>query len=70
MTEERKTVKTGWVFAANFTKAHYIKDGMSLCKRWMFLGKIYEDEQSDKQLKDDCKSCWRLLEKEQAKQNG
>lgn len=58
-------VKEGWVQMPNAKRSHYIRGGRALCGRWLFLGKIYADDQGAKyQLPDDCKGCWAKLEKE------
>lgn len=61
---DAQTIKEGWAIPLRANKAHYFRTGMSLCRKWMFVGKIFKDEQSEKQLPDDCKQCWREVEKE------
>ncbi len=62
---EDGTVKEGWAIPLNSRKAHYFRKGQALCNRWMFLGKIYADEQlATKPLPDDCKACWKVKIKE------
>lgn len=58
-----ETVKEGWVQMPNAKKAHYIRQAKALCGRWMFLGKIYaEDQTSTNKLPNDCVSCWNKVE--------
>lgn len=60
-------VKEGWVQMPNARKSHYIREGRALCGRWLFLGKIWGDDQLSKnQLPDDCVGCWKKLEKQQS----
>ena len=50
----------GWGYPLNTRKAHYFVDGISLCKRWMYLGT--DLEQDNNYTPDKCKDCIRILE--------
>lgn len=53
----------GWTWLINATKWHYIRDGMSLCRRWAVLGNPTL-EQDDSPSPDNCKACYRIRLKE------
>lgn len=58
-------VKEGWVWSPIMKKCHYIRQGRALCRRWLYIGKIYKDDQgAKKQLPEDCNGCWKQLVKE------
>ncbi len=55
----------GWTYLYNSPKWHYFRSGKSLCGRFMLLGKPeLEAHSGDIAGKDDCKGCYRKLEKE------
>lgn len=56
-------LKQGWFFPENSKKAHYIRDGRSLCRKW---GCFSYNAISDKPYvdADTCKECLRLRQRE------
>ena len=50
--------KEGWGWPLNSRKAHYFREGRSLCHKWMFLGEPTENQ--GERSPDDCKACSRL----------
>ena len=54
----------GWGWPLLIRKAHYFRDGTSLCRKWMYMGKLENDV---KKSPDDCKQCQRKREAELAK---
>ncbi len=52
----------GWVFLVNSKKAHYFRNGRSLCKKWGYMGNTFEKDEFESP--DDCKDCRRRLNKE------
>ncbi len=62
-SEEAEAVKEGWFFPENSKRAHYIRDGRSLCRKWgcfsynALSGKPYIDAYT-------CKECLRLRQRE------
>lgn len=58
-----KKVSEGWGFLVNSRKAHYFRDGRSLCRRWMCFS-LSDLEQDDKKSPDDCKACRRKRDRE------
>ena len=60
MTDNRDglVIDEGWGFPLNSHKAHYFVGPVSLCSKWMFVGKL---EPAGKKSPDDCKVCTRKL---------
>ena len=54
----------GWGWPLNSRKAHYFRDGLALCGKWMFFGP--PDGNQKEYSSDDCKACSRKREKEKA----
>jgi len=53
--------KKGWGFPSNSKKAHYFfNDSISLCGKWMFTGKLEDDNHKSP---DNCKACMVKREK-------
>lgn len=53
--------KEGWVYIDGARKWQYVGlDGRSLCRRWMYLGRI-EPEQGNDDSKDNCAACRKVL---------
>lgn len=52
----------GWAFCLNWRKAHYVRNARSLCGKWMYLGGLFEQDNS--RSPDDCTTCRRLKDKE------
>ena len=51
-----------WGWPARSRKAHYFDGGVSLCRRWMYVGEPLENQAvKDKPGPDDCKACWRKV---------
>lgn len=59
MSEE---LTEGWVFLSNSKKAHYFREGRSLCRKWGYMGNAYEADEFESA--DDCKDCRSRLNKE------
>lgn len=59
--------KEGWTWLWNSTKWHYFKNGQSLCRRFMLLGKG-DFEQDNNNSPDNCKACKKVLDKENQKE--
>ena len=51
--------RSGWGWPADSRKAHYFEDGISLCRRWMFMGKLTPNQ--DGTSPDDCAVCRKKL---------
>lgn len=59
----------GWVWAANWNKAHYVKGSRSLCGKWMYLNKDPKMfEQGNDESPDNCTACKKALAKLRAQQ--
>lgn len=54
----------GWAQPLNARKYHYFRDGVSLCRRWMFLGNDLDDTSDNHS--DNCAACRR----DKIKENG
>jgi hypothetical protein len=56
----------GWVILANSRKAHFFRNGKSLCGKWMYFGKIdgLGLDGADFISPDDCAECSRRRQKE------
>lgn len=52
----------GWGFTATSRKAHYFRDGRSLCGKWWFRDPRAPLEPDDRPSPDDCVACRRELE--------
>lgn len=57
--------REGWGHPSNSPKWHYFVDGVSLCRKWMFLGGQYL-EQGGNNSPDNCKRCREALERRRA----
>jgi hypothetical protein len=53
----------GWGWPQLSRKAHYFRGTMSLCRKWMFTGRL-DDGSGPASSPDDCATCRRLLAKE------
>lgn len=49
----------GWGWPANSKKPHYFAGAMSLCRRWMFSGRL--DPDTPKHGPEDCAVCVKAL---------
>lgn len=56
----------GWTYIVGATHWHYIRGGTSLCKRWILLGSP-ELEKGNNDSPDNCKTCRKIIEKEESK---
>lgn len=45
----------GWGWPETATKAHYFTDGLSLCKRWIYMKQVLEDDNHESE--DNCVMC-------------
>ena len=61
MKKPRKP-KEGWADIANSRKFHYVRNSMSLCGRWLYLGP--DLTQDDYTTSDDCRACTMRRQKE------
>lgn len=61
-----RDVVGGWGFTARSTKAHYFRDGTSLCRKWGFRVSTAPHEPDKGPSPDDCLACRRVLDKERA----
>lgn len=52
----------GWGWPSNSRKAHYFRDGRSLCRRWGWFSERLEQPAFSSP--DDCAECTRRLAKE------
>ena len=59
-------VKEGWTWVVGSPKWHYIRDHVSICRKWLLLGDP-ELEQGNDTSADNCKACRKKLERENAK---
>ena len=57
----RELIDEGWNWLHNSNKAHYFRNGTSLCGRWLYLGKNFEHG-NDNSL-DNCSSCKKKKQK-------
>lgn len=56
----------GWIFLPNCRKAHWFDaSGRAKCGNWLTFSSAYEN--SVHRSPDDCKACWKRLDKEAAK---
>ena len=53
--------KEGWGWPGLAKKSHYFVDGMSLCRRWLYMGML--EAETHKRSPDDCMPCRRKLDK-------
>ena len=58
----------GWTYLVNSPKWHYFRDGRSLCRKFLLLGRP-ELECDGPESADDCKKCRQLRNKEQDKKS-
>lgn len=58
MQNENSTIE-GWVGLLNTKKWHYFINGRSLCRKWMYLGTLYE--QGNDNSPDNCAACKKKL---------
>jgi hypothetical protein len=56
----------GWTWIIGSPRWHYMINGMSLCGKWLLLGKPKLELGNDTSL-DNCKSCRAKLEKKKIK---
>lgn len=63
MTEDK--IKEGWGFGAGSQKAHYFREGLSLCRRWGFYYGPLEQGKDDSP--DNCAACMKALAQRKAK---
>ena len=54
--KEGEAGEEGWVSLLNSPKWHYIRDGMSLCRKWVYFGKEFSDCDAPN-TPTDCKTC-------------
>ncbi len=52
-------VPEGWAWPLNARKAHYFVGRKSLCGKWIFFGRLQDDDGKDGPM--DCKACTRKL---------
>jgi hypothetical protein len=52
----------GWAWPMLAKKAHYFRDGRSICGRWLFAGDPTQNQNMSRS-PDDCAACWKLLDK-------
>lgn len=50
----------GWVSLINSRKYHYVRGGMSLCRKFMYLGASFEPDTGTVN-KNDCAACAKKL---------
>ena len=53
-----KQEKGGWGFPLKSRKAHYFVGPWSICRKWLYVGKL---EQGNDSSPDNCKICMRML---------
>ena len=51
--------KLGWGCPGASRKAHIFDGATSLCRGWLYTGKLDPFVASDKPGPDDCKACWK-----------
>lgn len=56
--------KEGWGFTGTSRKAHYFREGMSLCGKWGFRSPNAPLEPDNGPSRDDCVACRRALDRE------
>lgn len=54
----------GWGFTGTSRKAHYFRDGRSLCGKWGFRRSSAPHEPDTGPSPDDCAACRKALDKE------
>ncbi|MCW8128938.1 MAG: hypothetical protein KIS92_01010 [Planctomycetota bacterium] len=52
---ETNTKSEGWFFPINSRKAHFFRNGRSLCGKWGYLGDKFDSD--DLASPDDCTQC-------------
>lgn len=58
----------GWCWPVASRKAHYFKNGRSLCNRWMYFGQLDKNQKTGTAPgPDDCRECHSRLVKERSK---
>jgi len=63
----KTSAEEGWTWIVGTPKWHYIREGMSLCNKWMMFQKPTEGfETGNHDSKDNCKMCARIIKKEEA----
>jgi len=58
--------KEGWTWFVNSIKWHYLRDGRSLCKKWLNVGNPQLEQGNDDSI-DNCAACCKRIEKEKHK---
>ena len=56
MAEQVSETREGWAFITNSPKWHYLRNGRSLCGKWMVLRTTYF-EQGNENSRDNCAAC-------------
>jgi hypothetical protein len=56
--------KRGWGWPLLSRKAHYFIGAMSLCRKWMYTGSIFD---TDHNSPDNCKACMKIRAANEAK---
>lgn len=59
-------MEEGWVVLINASKWHYFRKGISLCKKWGYLGS--EFELGNDNSPDNCSSCRKKIQEEKETQ--
>ncbi len=59
-----ETPKEGWWWPSNAGKAHYMRNGRSLCGRWGTMFANPRLEQGNDNSRDNCAACKRKVLKE------
>jgi hypothetical protein len=58
--------RQGWGWPINSRKAHYFVDGLSLCRKMMYLGSQLEEGNDESE--DNCAGCKERLRRHKAPQ--
>ena len=53
----------GWAWPGLARKAHYFRQGRSLCERWLYTGELVRNQAMTLSY-EDCGKCWEKLVKE------
>ena len=59
--------REGWISIMNSKKYHYVIGNMTVCKKFLYLGKEIDGPWTGKTGDDDCKACVKFLQKRDEK---
>jgi len=57
---DKLLVSGGWAWPERSRKAHFFREGRSICRRWLYVGILTRNQnRGNAPGPDDCVVCWR-----------